>query len=248
MGRVGDLVASVTVPLATVRSQSCYFNAGTLPDGGDRGAQSPGHGLRQTAGEVVGLALADHMSTELVFDAFEMALISRRPPPGVSFQFELGQYTSADYGAFARATRVVVSVAMAGQCWDNAAAESVFATIKRALIDTSAWPTRAGLRAAIFDYIEGWCNNRRLPSSLGYLGPTDYEATIQPHADRQAARSTQSSCPPDGIRPTLREYDMVGARRRPERCVARSPSRRHRRHGDRGVGRRLETRSFTALL
>jgi Integrase core domain len=71
----------------------------------------------------------------------------------------------------------------------NAVAESFFATIKRELIDTRAWPTHAGLRTTIFDWIEGWCNTRRLHSSLGYLSPTDYEATIHHHVHPQAARA-----------------------------------------------------------
>ena len=66
-------------------------------------------------------------------------------------------------------------------------AESFFATIKRELIDTRAWPTRAGLRIALFDYIEGWYNTRRLHSSLGYLSPAEYEANIHHNADREAA-------------------------------------------------------------
>ena len=97
------------------------------------------------------------------------------------------QYTSIDYGQVARANGVVLSVGMAGQCWDNAVAESFFATIKRELIDTRAWPTRAGLRTAIFDWIEGWYNTRRLHSSLGYLSPAEYETTIHHNADRRAA-------------------------------------------------------------
>ena len=58
----------------------------------------------------------------------------------------------------------------------NAVAESFFASIKRELIDTRAWPTRAGLHAGVFDYIEGWYNTRRLHSSLGYRSPAQYEA------------------------------------------------------------------------
>jgi len=100
---------------------------------------------------------------------------------------EPGQYTSTDYATLARDNGMVLSVGMAGECWDNAVAESFFATIKRELIDTRAWPTRAGLRAAIFDWIEGWYNTRRLHSSLGYLSPAEYEATIHHHAARQAA-------------------------------------------------------------
>ncbi|HEX2401329.1 MAG TPA: IS3 family transposase [Mycobacterium sp.] len=137
---------------------------------------------------VVGWALADHMRTELVVDALETAFTSRHPGPGVIFHSDRGcQYTSNDYAALARANGVVLSVGKAGECWDNAVAESFFATIKRELIDTRAWPTRAGLRAALFDYIEGWYNTRRLHSSLGYLSPADHEATIHHHADPQAA-------------------------------------------------------------
>ncbi|HVA42192.1 MAG TPA: IS3 family transposase [Acidimicrobiales bacterium] len=126
---------------------------------------------------VVGWALADHMRTELVTDALEMAFVHRRPPPGLIFHSDRGcQYTSADYGALARDNGVLLSVGLAGECWDNAVAESFFATIKRELIDTRAWPTRTGLRSAIFDYIEGWYNVRRLHSSLNYCSPAEWEA------------------------------------------------------------------------
>ena len=129
--------------------------------------------------KVVGWALAEHMRAELVVDALDMAFTHRRPAAGAIFHSDRGcQYTSADYGTFARANGVVLSVGRKGECWDNAVAESFFATIKRELIDTRAWPTRAGLRVAVFDYIEGWYNTRRLHSSLGYLSPADYELTI----------------------------------------------------------------------
>jgi transposase InsO family protein len=68
----------------------------------------------------------------------------------------------------------------------NAVAESFFATIKRELIYTRAWPTRAGLHRAVFEYIEGWYNTRRLHSALGYMSPAKYEA-LHRNADRQAA-------------------------------------------------------------
>jgi transposase InsO family protein len=137
---------------------------------------------------VVGWALADHMRTELVTDALDMAFATRRPGPGAIFHSDRGcQYTSTDYSAVARDHGVLLSVGRKGDCWDNAVAESFFATIKRELIDTRAWPTRAGLRRAVFDYIEGWYNTRRLHSSLGYQSPAEYEANIHQHADRQAA-------------------------------------------------------------
>jgi len=138
--------------------------------------------------KVVGWALADHMRTELVIEALDMAFVNRRPSSGAVFHSDRGcQYTSADYASFARANGVVLSVGMAGQCWDNAVAESFFAIIKRELIDTRAWPTRAGLQMAIFDYIEGWYNTRRLHSSLGYLSPAEYEAKFHHTVNRQAA-------------------------------------------------------------
>jgi len=136
---------------------------------------------------VVGWALADHVRTELVEDALTMAFATRRPAEGVIFHSDRGcQYTSRDFAELARANGVVLSVGRKGECWDNAVAESFFATIKRELIDTRSWPTREGLRRAVFEYIEGWYNTRRLHSSLGYLSPARYEA-IHDNADRQAA-------------------------------------------------------------
>src|SRR5579875_168204 len=127
---------------------------------------------------VVGWALADHMRTSLVEDALAMAFAQRRPAAGVIFHSDRGcQYTSGAYAALARANGVILSVSRKGECWDNAVAESFFATIKRELINDRAWPTRAGLHRAIFDYIEGWYNTRRLHSSLGYLSPAEYELT-----------------------------------------------------------------------
>jgi putative transposase len=106
---------------------------------------------------VVGWALADHMRTELVEDALSMAFATRRPAAGVIFHSDRGcQYTSKDHAALARANGVILSVSRKGECWDNAVAESFFATIKRELINDCAWPTRAGLHRAVFDYIEGW--------------------------------------------------------------------------------------------
>jgi putative transposase len=136
---------------------------------------------------VVGWAVADHMRTELVEDALQMAFVTRRPAAGVIFHSDRGcQYTSRDFGELARANGVVLSVGRKGECWDNAVAESFFATIKRELVDTRSWPTRAGLNRALFEYIEGWYNTRRLHSSLDYCSPAEYEY-IHRNADRQAA-------------------------------------------------------------
>jgi transposase InsO family protein len=124
---------------------------------------------------VVGFALADHLRTELIAGALSDAVAARDPEPGVIFHSDRGcQYTSAAYAALADECEVTLSVGRTGQCWDNALAESFFSSLKGELIDARAWPTRAGARRAVVDYI-GWYNGTRLHSSLGYQSPADYE-------------------------------------------------------------------------
>jgi transposase InsO family protein len=90
-------------------------------------------------------------------------------------QVELKQYTSAQHARLAKKHHVRLSVGRRGQCWDNAVAESFFATIKTELIHRQAWPTRTAATQAIFEYIEGWYNTRRRHSSLGNQSPAAYE-------------------------------------------------------------------------
>jgi transposase InsO family protein len=124
---------------------------------------------------VVGFALADHLRTELVADALSNAVAARDPQTGVIFHSDRGcQYTSAAYAALAGDCQVTLSVGRTGQCWDNALAESFFSSLKGELIDARAWPTRAGARRAIVEYI-AWYNGTRLHSSLGYRSPAEFE-------------------------------------------------------------------------
>ena len=124
---------------------------------------------------VVGYAMADHLRTELIAGALSNAVAARDPEPGVIFHSDRGcQYTSAAYATLAEDCEVVLSVGRTGQCWDNALAESFFSSLKGELTDTRAWPTRAGARRAIVEYI-AWYNGTRLHSSLGYQSPADYE-------------------------------------------------------------------------
>jgi transposase InsO family protein len=124
---------------------------------------------------VVGFAMADHLRTELIADALSNAVAARDPEPGVIFHSDRGcQYASAAYAALADECEVALSVGRTGQCWDNALAESFFSSLKGELIDARAWPTRAGARRAVVEYI-GWYNGTRLHSSLGYQSPADYE-------------------------------------------------------------------------
>jgi transposase InsO family protein len=137
---------------------------------------------------VVGWATADHLRTDLVEQALRNAIHARRPQPGVIFHSDRGcQYTSAQYARLARDNQVRLSVGRKGQCWDNAVAESFFATIKTELLDRQPWPTKAMTHKAIFEYIEGWYNTRRRHSSLGYLSPATYETTTEPATGRAVA-------------------------------------------------------------
>ena len=136
---------------------------------------------------VVGWATADHLRTDLVADALTDAVNRRRPTPGVVFHSDRGcQYTSTQYANLARDSGVRLSVGRKGQCWDNAVAESFFATVKTELIHRRAWPTRKAATSAIFDYIEGWYNTRRRHSTLGYLSP-QYEANTTTTGEQQVA-------------------------------------------------------------
>jgi transposase InsO family protein len=124
---------------------------------------------------VVGFALADHLRTELVAGALDNAVAARDPAAGLIFHSDRGcQYTSAAYAALAIDHQVTLSVGRTGQCWDNALAESFFSSLKGELIDTQAWPTRAGARRAIVEYI-AWYNGTRLHSTLGYRTPAEFE-------------------------------------------------------------------------
>jgi len=128
---------------------------------------------------VVGFAMADHLRTELVADALSNAVAARNPNPGMIFHSDRGcQYTSHDYATLAGDLAVRLSVGRTGQCWDNALAESFFASLKGECLDQQAWPTRASARRAIVDYI-GWFNSTRLHSTLGYLTPNEFEAATE---------------------------------------------------------------------
>ncbi|WP_326570065.1 IS3 family transposase [Actinacidiphila glaucinigra] len=128
---------------------------------------------------VVGWATADHLRTELVADALRAACRTRRPAGPVMFHSDRGcQYTSHEFALLAAEFDVRLSVGRTGQCWDNALAESFFATLKNEPIDARPWSSRAAARTAIFEWIESWYNLQRLHSSLGYRTPADYEAIL----------------------------------------------------------------------
>lgn len=125
---------------------------------------------------IVGWSMADHMRTELVTDALQMALAHRRPAPGLIWHSDQGsQFVSLAFGQQARQAGIAQSMGSRGDCFDNAVAESFFATLKKELIHRRSWPTKAELRTEVFDYIEVFYNRRRRHRTLGMLSPADYE-------------------------------------------------------------------------
>ena len=125
---------------------------------------------------VVGWSMANHLRTSLVLDALNMALAQRRPEGAVIHHSDQGtQYTSIAFGKRCQAMKVRPSMGSVGDCFDNAVAESFFATLECELIDRCVWRTQAEARMAIFEFIEGWYNRHRRHSTLGYLSPQAYE-------------------------------------------------------------------------
>jgi len=129
---------------------------------------------------VVGWALGSTLETALVLRALDSATIRRRPTAGLLHHSDRGcQYTSFDYRSRLAELGVEVSMSRKGNCWDNAVAESFFATIKRELIHRQAWTSRFELRNAAFDYIEVFYNRSRLHSFLGYKTPAQFEEDFE---------------------------------------------------------------------
>jgi transposase InsO family protein len=138
---------------------------------------------------VIGWAAADHMRTELVIDALEMAIATRGGQvPGVIFHSDRGsQYTSAAFGQVCDLHGVIQSMGATGVCWDNSVAESWFGTMKRELAYRRRWTTRAQARRDLIRWIEGWFNSRRLHSTIGYHSPIEWEDIYYRRGDGIAA-------------------------------------------------------------
>jgi putative transposase len=125
---------------------------------------------------IVGWSMADHLRTELVLDALDMAIAQRQPTPGLVHHTDHGcQYTSLAFGRRLEQAGLIASMGTVGDALDNAVAESFFATLECELLDRFAWPTRQTLRTAVFDFIEVFYNRQRRHSTLDYLTPVDYE-------------------------------------------------------------------------
>lgn len=125
---------------------------------------------------VVGLAMSERIDRALVLEALRDAVGRRVPNAGLMHHSDRGsQYASGDYQAALDDLGVVCSMSRKGNCWDNAVAESFFATLKTELVYTRRFATRKEAREAIFDFIEIFYNRRRRHSTLGYVSPIDFE-------------------------------------------------------------------------
>lgn len=127
--------------------------------------------------QIVGWSIADHMRSELVVDALQMATWRRRPEAGTVVHSDRGSvYTSWVFGHRLRTAGLLGSMGRVASSVDNTMIESFWSTMQRELLDTRRWRTKDELASAIFEWIEAWYNPRRRHTSLGMLSPVEFEA------------------------------------------------------------------------
>jgi putative transposase len=124
---------------------------------------------------IVGWAMQTHLKSELVLTALNTALAQRRPDAVVHHSDHGCQYTSYSCGNRCREMDVMPSMGSVGDAYDNAMAESFFATLEREVLNRRRFKTQAEAKMALFEWIEGWYNPHRRHSSLGYFSPVNFE-------------------------------------------------------------------------
>jgi putative transposase len=128
---------------------------------------------------IVGWAMANHLRSELVLDALNMAVEQRRPADVIHHSDQGCQYTSIAFGLGCRAAAVRPSMGSVGDCYDNAMCESFFATLECELLERRRFRTQAEAQLAVFRFIEGWYNPHRRHSALGQVSPVNFERLHQ---------------------------------------------------------------------
>jgi transposase InsO family protein len=127
--------------------------------------------------KIVGWSMSERIDTELVLKAFTMALLHRQPASKGLFHSDRGvQYASADYRRALTQAGLTASMSRKGNCYDNAAMESFWSTLKLELVYRHNFQTRSQARTQIFDFIESFYNRQRAHSALNYLSPVDFES------------------------------------------------------------------------
>lgn len=130
--------------------------------------------------KIVGWAIEKRMTTNLVLQALDMAVKSRKPKPGLIIHTDQGsQYGSYDWLEYLKVNKIKASMSRRGNCHDNAAQEAFFRSLKGECVQGRIYPSLDAARREMFDYIEMFYNPKRLHSHLGYLSPDEFEQ-IQP--------------------------------------------------------------------
>jgi putative transposase len=125
---------------------------------------------------IVGWAMEDHLRTQIVVDALQMAVWRRKPAPGAVHHSDQGvQYTALSFGERLKEAGISPSMGRTGSALDNAMAESFVSTLKAELVSRMKFPTRQAAKTAIFEYLQTFYNTRRLHSALGYKSPAAFE-------------------------------------------------------------------------
>jgi len=162
--------------------------------------------------KVVGWSMSEQMPAQLVLSALNMALQTRRPTAVIHHSDQGCQYSSYVFTQRCRQAGVRVSMGAVGDAYDNAMAESFFATLECELIARRSWKTPAEARSAVFSWIEGWYNPRRLHSALGYLSPSEYERRLLQCSDERCqdgfptAAAGSSQAPTAAVENPASEY------------------------------------------
>lgn len=151
---------------------------------------------------IVGWSMAEHLKTELVLSALNMALGQRRAKGVVHHSDHGTQYTSIAFGLRCQEANVRPSMGSVGDAYDNAMCESFFATLERELLARRSFETKAQARMAIFEFIEGWYNAIRRHKGLGRISPIEFERRHSMHGERavthRPARSFACEAPAHG--------------------------------------------------
>src|SRR5271165_3858281 len=150
---------------------------------------------------IVGWSMATTLHMQVVLDALNMALWQRRPSSVIHHSDHGSQYTSIEFGKRCREAGVRPSMGSVGDAYDNAMAESFFATLECELLDRCRFKTQAEARIAVFDFIEGWYNPHRRHSALGYQSPINYERCYEDEANQtlRGAAATRTAGPPKNV-------------------------------------------------
>jgi putative transposase len=144
---------------------------------------------------IVGWAMANHLRTEVIVAALDMALGRRRPKDVVHHSDQGCQYTSIEFGSRCRVACVRPSMGSIGDCFDNAMCESFFATLECELLAKHKFHSQAQAVPVVFEFIEGWYNTQRRHSAIGYVSPTEFEKRHKKAFEAASAENGFQGCP-----------------------------------------------------